>query len=154
MGLEFKKRWLSCDSNDDNVKFPVGENKFEIKQRILKAVSRLSLESPHNSIGFSSHGFIIKQLVIAYGSDENIGFKNCEIAHLEFDVKKYDVKDLKKAFRFVKRMRTDKIEGKKSFVKEHKKHRDISFTSFVVREKKSNTSNLKIDKNILFKTDL
>jgi len=107
-GEEFFKKWEGCNPEDDDMRFPDGESKTEARQRILKAVGNISITSSDDIIGFASHGFVIKQIIIACYNKYPEGLKNCEILHLEFDTEKYNEKNPDEAFSFVKRIRTDK----------------------------------------------
>lgn len=106
-GKEFDDKWSGNDPKYDNLKFPNGESKIEARQRMVKAVSELSLNSSCNIIGFASHGFVIKQMIIACGSENFKGFKNCEIVNIQFDIEKFDEKNPSKAFNFVERISVD-----------------------------------------------
>jgi probable phosphoglycerate mutase len=105
-GLEFDQRWQSYCPEDDYMKFPNGESKMEVRQRAVNTISKLSLESIYQTLGFSSHGFVLKQMIIACGSNNFRGLKNCEILHLEFNTNKYNEENPNEAFRFVERIKT------------------------------------------------
>jgi probable phosphoglycerate mutase len=106
-GSGFIDRWKGINPIDDYMRFPNGESKMEARSRILEAVSGLSYNSPFNTIGFASHGSVIRQIVIACGNKDADSFKNCEILHLEFNTNKYNEENLSEAFKFIERIRVD-----------------------------------------------
>jgi len=107
-GENFVKRWKGLDPEDDNMKFPNGESKLESRRRITDIIGKLSSESTFDVIGFASHGFVIKQLILACSDCKPTMLENCEIVHFKFDMDKYNVENPQEAFSFVERIRTDK----------------------------------------------
>jgi len=104
---KYDVEWMSSDPEYDDMKFPNGESKRESRQRMVNTISKLSMESIHNIIGFASHSFTIRQLIIACGNENFRYLNNCEIVHLEFDTDKYNIETPHKAFSFIGRIRTD-----------------------------------------------
>jgi len=109
-GDDFIKKYESIDPIHNNMGFPNGETKIKVRQRAIKTVSKLAIDSPFETIAFSTHGVFLFQLFVScLTPDVEIkGFKNCEILHLEFETEKYKVDNPYEAFRFVERIRTDK----------------------------------------------
>jgi len=107
-GDKYEIYWHNDDPKYDNIRFGKGESKIEARQRMLNIISKLSLESSCSTIGFSTHGFVLKQVLIACGERGCVDLKNCEIVHIEFDTNKYCKENLCRAFKFIERIRTDK----------------------------------------------
>ena len=97
-GNNFNESWSSSEAKYDDLKFPNGESKMEVRNRIVGCVNKI-ISNNENLDNFllSSHGFVIKQLIIASGSDNHKKLENCEIVHFNFDNNKIN---------FVKRIRT------------------------------------------------
>jgi len=94
---KIEKNWTSADPKYDNLRFPNAESKIEVRTRGLNALKEIVEKYSFNNIGISSHGFIIKQLIIASGSDDHKYLQNCEIVHIKYNGDKFE---------FVERIKT------------------------------------------------
>lgn len=89
-GKNFGENFYSGDIQYDDLKFPNGESKKELRDRITNCINKIVLNNLDlDNYLLSSHGFAIKQLIIATGSEDYSGLKNCEIVHFQFDIEKY-----------------------------------------------------------------
>lgn len=59
------EQWYSLE-DDMDVRFPNGESKYEMSERMLGVLSEL-LESDYNTIGIASHGSSIRYLLMGLG---------------------------------------------------------------------------------------
>lgn len=85
-GDNFNENWSSDKTQYDNLKFPNGESKIEVRNRIVKCIHKIISDNKNlDNFLFSSHGFVIKQLIIASGSNDHKKLSNCEIVHFNFD---------------------------------------------------------------------
>jgi probable phosphoglycerate mutase len=82
------ENWLSTDSIYDDLKFDGGESKKEVKERAFNYLESFISEFPSlNKIGVSSHGFLIKLLILDIYKEKLPFFelKNGSLVHLLFN---------------------------------------------------------------------
>ncbi|MBF0359501.1 MAG: histidine phosphatase family protein [Oligoflexia bacterium] len=91
-GVNSLERWASDDESDDEFGFPEGEKKNIFRQRavaairsILNIAENISKNSSNKNVAIVTHGFFLKQLIIALGSKDHYGMKNGEIVHITYD---------------------------------------------------------------------
>lgn len=80
---ELYKRWRSCAMNDTETKFENGETKFQVRQRVFKALTKYAKESKYRNFAISAHGIIIMQALLAMGIEKK-DIPNGSIAHLSY----------------------------------------------------------------------
>jgi 2,3-bisphosphoglycerate-dependent phosphoglycerate mutase len=105
-GEEFDNRWSESNPDDDFMRFPNGESKIEVRERVLSAIGEFSVNSSYNSIGISTHGFVLKQMLIVCGNQNFHGLTNCEIVHIELETDMYKQNPYK-SFKFIDRIKTN-----------------------------------------------
>ena len=97
-GDNFNENWSSSETQYDNLKFPNGESKTDVRNRIVKCIHKIISDNENlDNFLISSHSFVIKQLIIASGSNDHRKLINCEIVHFNFD---------EDAIKFIKRIKT------------------------------------------------
>lgn len=106
-GMHIRSQWSSSNPIYDNIEFPQGESKIDARNRIVQTVGNIASKVSNENVCFSSHGFVIKQLVIATKHPDHKGLKNCELVHFQFDPNLYiSSKNKYDSFRFVRRIDT------------------------------------------------
>jgi len=102
------EKWQGLDPENDNISFPNSETKIQFRKRIYDAILDIASSTEHDTIGISTHGFVMKQFLVAIGEMNCRGTKNCEIFHLSFDKNiNNNLQELNKSFKLIKRIRTD-----------------------------------------------
>lgn len=105
-GYNFMNNWSSNKVEFENLSFPNGETKRDVRQRIFSFIINLIINNKNiDDFLLSSHGFVIKQLIIASCSDNHKGLKNCEVVHFQFDLDEYY--NNKNFFNFIERIETN-----------------------------------------------
>lgn len=77
-------------------RFPDGETKLEARNRIYNCIIDICKNTPYNTIGISSHGFVLTEFTRATNYKDNDSLKNCEYLEAEFDSNTQKIKILKR----------------------------------------------------------
>lgn len=79
-----------------NFRFPDGETKLEARNRIYNCIIDICKNTPYNTIGISSHGFVLTEFTRATNYKDDDTLKNCEYIEAEFDSDTQKIKILKR----------------------------------------------------------
>lgn len=77
-------------------RFPDGETKQEARNRIYDCIIDICKNTPYNTIGISSHGFVLTEFTRATNYKDDDSLKNCEYIEAEFDSNTQKIKILKR----------------------------------------------------------
>ena len=77
-------------------RFPDGEAKLEARNRIYNCIIDICKNTPYNTIGISSHGFVLTEFTRAINYENNDSLQNCEYIEAEFDSDTQKIKILKR----------------------------------------------------------
>ena len=84
-GEGINEKWSSDDPTLDNIKFLNGESKIEVRERVFNFINDLIKSTNDDVLCLSSHGFVIKQLIILAKENNHKGLKNCELVHFKIE---------------------------------------------------------------------
>lgn len=88
---EIYDRWYS-KQEDMHVRFPDGESKIEMQNRMFKVIEDL-LKSPYHTIGIASHGSSIRYLLYKFGLPPH-RMENTALFHLSYEKGNWKVNQL------------------------------------------------------------
>jgi broad specificity phosphatase PhoE len=67
-----------------DISYPGGETKKQIRDRIVNAICEICESTPYKTIGVSSHGFVLRELIRSTDFEDDSGLDNCEIIEAEY----------------------------------------------------------------------
>ncbi len=79
---ELYEEWRKSSSGNKNVRFPGGESKAEVRQRIFEGLNYYAENTPYHNFGISSHGIMLIQILLAFGIRQ-YDIPNCSIICLK-----------------------------------------------------------------------
>jgi broad specificity phosphatase PhoE len=85
LGAEFREAWSQNQASNLDMKFPTGESRREVLDRIQKCLLRFLEKHPGENIAFVSHGYVIRSLVYHLSTiKENFFVPNCAVVPFGF----------------------------------------------------------------------
>jgi broad specificity phosphatase PhoE len=86
LGPEFRQRWSENHTGNIDMRFPNGESRREVLERIEKCLRHFLQKNPQDVMAFVSHGYAIRSLVYHLSSiRENFFVPNCAVVPFSFD---------------------------------------------------------------------
>ena len=86
-GKDFVNSLLYPTKDTWNLRFPGGESKYEVFNRVMKCFSQIinsNLSLKNNRIGIVCHAGVISALECGLGL-RNVSYENCSVLHLRYD---------------------------------------------------------------------
>lgn len=97
LGKDNYEKFLHSRNEMLDFRFPDGETKREARNRICDCIMDICKNTPYNTIGISSHGFVLTEFTRATNYKDDDSLKNCEYLEAEFDSDAQKIKILKRA---------------------------------------------------------
>jgi len=85
IGIENYEKFYHTPNEILDFRLPNGESKREIRERIFNSVLDICKNTPYNTIGIASHGFVLREFIRALNFQDDSGLKNCECIEAEFN---------------------------------------------------------------------
>jgi broad specificity phosphatase PhoE len=80
LGTEFRSRWTSPSDEAMDLRFPEGESRREVIERVQSCILHYLDKYPQSTLAFVTHGFVIRSLVIHTANLENhFPVPNCAV---------------------------------------------------------------------------
>lgn len=70
---------------NDNICYPGGETRQQVKKRIFEGLNNLSHDKKHNVFAIASHGIMLSQTLIALNGSCDEDVKNGAILHIKYE---------------------------------------------------------------------
>ncbi len=89
LGAEFREKWSVNKGADLNMRFPNGESRLEVIQRVEKCLRFYLNQFPNEKIAFVTHGYVIRSMVYHFSAIQGPFFvPNCAIVPFRFQNQK------------------------------------------------------------------
>jgi broad specificity phosphatase PhoE len=94
LGNNGKNYEIFSNSRHDgmDIRYPNGESKREIRNRIIKTLTEICKKTSYQTIGVASHGFTLREFIRSTDFDNDSSLENCEVIEVEYDNGKFAVK--------------------------------------------------------------
>jgi broad specificity phosphatase PhoE len=86
LGKEFREKWAANRSDNLDMRFPKGESKRELIERLINSIHKFLKEFPNETLLFVCHGYAIRSLVnsVTKNVQANFFVPNCAVVPFEF----------------------------------------------------------------------
>ncbi|MEZ0392621.1 MAG: histidine phosphatase family protein [Pseudobdellovibrionaceae bacterium] len=89
LGADFRAKWGATAQPDMNLRFPGGESRGEVLQRIQNCLFKFLRRHPGETLAFVSHGYVIRCLVFHLETmSQDFFVPNCAVVPFAFDGEK------------------------------------------------------------------